>query len=231
MNNTVALKIEDFIGHQVEAEVSISGYVGKVNRKLTGRIIYSGYNESLMFKPKHSRSKGYLIESENDIHSVNIIRRDNKNNRFYIEEYNKRDQYEMELNKRFEKEKTRREEQERLRKEQIELERKKKLEVEQRRIEEAKSLGGYEELEKEVISFYESFKDEFFNENFVKKTYIPILNKLINKGISNVNDYPRYYFDKKHNPKFCRLIEMKLNVKLKNTQKGNIEILNDYLAS
>lgn len=227
MTNAVTLKIEDYIGHFVEAEVSLRDYTRKVKMKLTGRIIYSGYNASLMFKPKGSRNKGYFIE---DIHSVNIIRKDNKNNRYYIEEYNKREQYEIELNRRLKEEETRRQEQERMRKEQFELERKKKLEYEEKKIEEAKSLGGYEELEKEVISFYQSFKGEFFNENFVKKTFIPILNKLINKGIKNVNDYPKYYFDKKHNPKFCKLIEMKLNIKLKNTQKGNVEILNNYLA-
>jgi hypothetical protein len=65
----------------------------------------------------------------------------------------------------------------------------------------------------------------------VKSTYIPILNKLANKAINNISEYPKYYFCKKQNPKFCALIEKLLNIKLTNTQKGNVDKINQYLAN
>lgn len=220
--NTIETKvnINEVIGHYVEAEITLKGYLGKVKEILTGRIIYSEYNASLFFKPKGSRNKGYIIENESDIHFVNIIRKDNKSHIYYKELYKNKYHFEEEYAKRIEKEKEQRQEQQRIRQEKFELERKKKQEREQQQINEAKQLGGYEELEKEVIDFYESFEGEFYNEKFIKNTYIPILNKLIHKSINTVNEYPKHYFCKKRNPKFVKLIETKLNVKLGNTQKG-----------
>lgn len=225
------VKIEDVLGHYVDVDVSLKGYPDKVRRTLTGRVIYSAHNASLFFKPKGSRNKGYFIENENDVHSVTIIRKDNKNNRFYVDMYNNREKFEIEFQKRLEKEEKERQREKDLRQEMFELERKKKREKEQKEIEVARQLGGYDELEKEVIGFYESFKDEHFNERLVKNTYIPILNKLIHKSIDDVNDYPKYFFCKKHNPKFTKLVETMTNIKLGNTQKGNVELLNRYLAS
>lgn len=230
--NTISnLKIEDVIGHYVEAEVSLKGYFEKSKHTLIGRIVYSEYNASLLFKPKGSKGKGYIIENENDIHSVKVVRKDNKNNKYYLEAYNNRDKFEQALNERLKKEDEERLEQERLREERIKLKRKLEQEKKQKEIDEAKSLGGYEELENEVIEFYQSFEGEFFNESFVRSTYVPILNKLIHKAIDSVSEYPKYYFDKKHNPKFTELIERMTNIKLGNTQKGNVEILNSYLAN
>ncbi len=34
-------------------------------------------------------------------------------------------------------------------------------------------VAGYDTLENDVINFYQSFQDEFFNEELVKSTYIP----------------------------------------------------------
>lgn len=232
MTNVIVanVNIMDVIGHYVEAELSLNGWTGKVKQNLTGRIVYSEYNASLFFKPKGSRNKGYAID-ENDIYSVKIIRKDNKENIYWMEAYSNKDQAEIKLKERLELEEKKREEQYKQRQERIELERKLEQEKIEKEIEKAKSLGGYEDLENDVISFYQSFEGEFFNEKFVKDTYIPILNKLIHKAIDNVGEYPKYYFDKKHNPKFTKLIETKLNIKLGNTQKGNIEKLNHYLAS
>lgn len=231
MTVNTLIKIEDVLGHYVEADVSLKGYVGKVRQTLTGRIIYSEYNASLFFKPKGSKNRGYFIESEEDVHSVKIIRKDNKNHKYYKEVYKNKEQYEKEYFKRMEKEKEEKEKQRQLRQERIEQERQRKLEKEQQEINEAKKLDGYEKLEKEVIDFYESFEGEFYNERLVKNTYVPLLNKLIHKAIPNVNDYPKYYFCKRNNLKFSKLIERKLNIKLGNTQKGNVEVLNNYLQS
>jgi flagellar biosynthesis GTPase FlhF len=230
MNTTISsVNVNEVIGHYVEAELTLNGrYGGEVTKIMEGRIIYSTYQASLFFKPKGNKNKGYSIE-ESDILSVNIIRKDNKENQYYKEAYSNKEHFEQELNKRLEKEAERREEERKARQERFEVAQQRKQEQEQKAIEEAKQLGGYDELEKEVIQFYQSFEGEFFNENFVKNTYIPILNNLINKGIKNVNDYPKYYFYKKHNPKFCALIERKLNIKLGNTQKGNVSLLNNYL--
>lgn len=231
MEVNTLIKIEDVLGHYVEADVSLKSYFGKVRQTLTGRIIYSEYNASLLFKPKWSKNQCYFIESESDIHSVNIIRKDNKKHKYYKEIYKNKEQYEKEYFKRMEKEKEEKEKQRQLRQERIEQERQRKLEKEQQEINEAKKLGGYEKLEKEVIDFYKSFEGEFYNERLIKNIYVPLLNKLIHKAIPNVNDYPKYYFCKRNNPKFCKLIERKLNIKLGNTQKGNVEILNNYLQS
>lgn len=225
------VNIENVLGHFVEAELTLNSWYGRVKQTLQGRIIYSEYNASLFFKPKHSKNRGYLIDSENDIHSVTIIRKDNKQHAYYIEAYKNREYYEEQYNKRLKEEDRQRQKEHELRTQQLEQERQRKKEKEQKEINEAKKLGGYDELEKEVISFYESFEGEFYNENFVKTIVVPLLNKLIHKGINNVNDYPKYYFDKNHNTKFCMLIEKKLGIKLPRTQKGSVEALNKYLSA
>lgn len=228
---TEKINLNEVIGHFVEAEISLQGYVGKVKTNLTGRIIYSEYNASLFFKPKGSKSKGYFIENVNDIHTVKIIRKDKASNEYYNSTYDQREKFENELNERMELIRKQQEENERQRKEQFEMERKKEQEKKEIEINEAKNLGGYDELEKEVIDYYQSFKEDFFNEKFVKTTYIPIINKLLNKAINDITEYPKHYFDKKRNPKFCALIEKKLNIKLTATQKGNVDKINQYLAS
>lgn len=225
------INVSEVIGHYVEADISVKGYYGKTRINMNGRIIYSEYNATLFFKPKGSKNRGYFIESEEDVHSVKIIRKDNKNHKYYKEVYENKEQYEKEYFKRLKKEEEEKEKQRQLRQERMEQERQRKLEKEQQEINEAKKLDGYEELEKEVIDFYESFEGEFYNERFVKNTYVPLLNKLIHKAIPNVNDYPKHYFCKRNNPKFSKLIERKLNIKLGNTQKGNVELINNYLAS
>jgi flagellar biosynthesis GTPase FlhF len=230
MTTLTKVNVMDVIGHVVESEISVNGYYGKVNLNLTGRIIYSDYNASLFFKPKGSKNKGYIIESEEDILNVKVTRKDKENHEYYKKVYENKEQSEIRLSQRLQKEEEARQEQNKRRQEEIAENKRRKEEKEKQFIEEARSLGNYEELEKEVITFYQSF-DEFFNENFVKNTYIPILNKLINKAVSSVEEFPKYYFDKKHNPKFTNLIETKLNIKLGNTQKGNVDKLNQYLAS
>ena len=226
MNN-----INDVLGHFVEAEVSVKGWSGKNKTVLTGRIIYSSYNASLFFKPKNSKNRGYIIENEDDIHSVKITRKDNKSNKYYSEEYDNRDQFEQQFNERQEREQMEREKRVQLRKERFEMDRKKDQEKKKEEVIQAKLLGGYEELEKEVIDFYESSNIEFFNESFVRTTVVPLLNKLIHKSINNVNEYPKHYFDKKRNSKFCTVMENKLGIKLTNTQKGNVEKINKYLIA
>lgn len=230
MSVNTLVKIENILGHYVEADITTKGYFGKTRVELVGRIIYSDYFASLFFKPKNSRNKGYLIENGNDVHSVKIIRKDKKKNEYYVNLYSNKHKHEWELQERLEREKRELQKQEEERRRQFELKRKKEQEERQREIEEAKNLGGYEKLEKEVIDFYKSFKNEYFNENLVKNTYIPILNKLIHKAINNVDEYPKHFFCKRNNPKFTKLIEIKLNLKLTNTQQKNTEILNKYLA-
>jgi hypothetical protein len=225
------ININEVMGHYVEAEISFISWSGKSKHTLEGRIIYSDHNASLFFKPKNSKNKGYFIEDENDIHSVKIIRKDNRNNEYYIAAYNNREKSEQKLNKRLEKEEEERKEQDRLRKERFEMERRKEQEDKEKEINDAKNLGGYDTLENDVVNFYQSFKDEFFNEEFVKSTYIPILNKLVHKSIDNVDGYSKHFFSKERNPKFCALIENKLNIKLPKTQKGSIEVLNKYLSA
>jgi uncharacterized protein YhaN len=228
---TLNVDINNIIGHMVEAKLNLDGCFGKVEKTMIGHIVYSEYNASLFFKPKGSKNKGYLINDKSDIISAAIVRRNNKQNSYYKEIYANNEYYKMELEKRKEEERKQRKEQNRLNKERFELERQRQKDEEQKEIDEAKKLGGYEELEKEVISYYQSFEEEYFNERFVKTIVVPVLNKLINKGIENVNVYPKHYFDKKRNHKFCTMIEKYLDVKLTNTQKGNVQILNNYLAS
>lgn len=228
VNNKV--NVNEVIGHFVEAELSLNSWYGKVKQRLVGRIIYSEYNASLFFKPKGNKNRGYLIENEDDIHSVAIIRKDNKNHKYYAEAYDNKEVYEIEREKRLEAERKRREKEEQLRRERFEMERQIEKEKKQKEIDEARQLGGYDELEKEVFDYYNSFEGEFYNENFVKTIVMPLLNKLIHKSIENVNAYPKYYFDKKHNKKFCALIEKRLGIKLPNTQKGSVEVLNKYLS-
>lgn len=58
-----------------------------------------------------------------------------------------------------------------------------------------------------------------------------MLIKIIYKGINDITIYPKHFFDKRNNPRFCKLLELKTEIKLANTQKKNIEILNEYLVS
>lgn len=226
------MDIKKYLGHMVEAEMSLKGYYGKVSQVLTGRIIYSEYNASLFFKPKGNRNKSYLIESEEDIHSVSIVRKDNRQHKHYIEVYNNKDFYEKQYHERIKREREEYKKQEQLRLEKFQRERQEEKERKQKEIETAKKLGGYDELSKEAHEHYKSvYGDDFYNENFLNETILPILNKLIHKSIDNVNEYPKHFFDKKRNKAFCGLLENKLNIKLKNTQKGNVELLNDYLNS
>lgn len=219
--------IESVLGHVIEAELTLQGYFGSVKQTLVGRIIYSAYQGSLFFIPKGNRSKGYSINLSS-IHNVKILKKDKKKHEEYLSFYIQREQIEKDIN---EISRLKREENERIRKERFEQERKIRKENREREINEAKILGGYDDLEKEVIVFYESYGMDTFSESFVKNTTVPLLNKLMNKGIENVNDYPKHYFDKKRNPRLCALIEKKLNIKLLNTQKGNVEKLNQYLIS
>ena len=223
----MSVNIENVIGHVVEAEITLTGYFGSSKQIKKGRIIYSTYQNSLFFLPTGSRSKGFIID-ETAIHSVEIVKKDKSKHEEYLTLYRHREQLEKE-----QAERRQREWEERNRLEKERRDRKRELEIEKREkeINEAKELGGYDELEQEVITYYKSFEDANFNESYVKNTVVPLLNKLINKGISNVNEYPKYYFDKKHNPKMCALIEKKLSIKLLNTQKGNVEKLNQYLVS
>ncbi len=232
MTTLTKINIEEVIGHFVEAELSLVNYWGgKVNQKMTGRIIFSEYNASLFFMPKGSKNKGYTID-EDDILYVNIIRKDKTKHEYYVNAYNQREKAELKLEDRLEEEQRQREENARLRKEEFERVQREKEEAKQREIESAKQLGGYEELENEVIAFYES-TGEFYNENTVKTIFLPILNKLIHKSITNVNDYPKHYFgkNKNGNPRFCKLIEKYLEIKLPSTQKASVEMLNEYLMS
>lgn len=225
------MKIQDYIGHTVEAEMTLDGYFGKTDIKKEGKIIYSGYNASLFFKPKHSRNKGYLINDEENIHNVRIIRKNNKDNKMYWEAYQRAEEFEREYKIRTEQEADERARMQEERKKHFEEERRRKEEQKQQEINEARDLGGYEQLEKDVINFYNSFDGEFFNENFVKTVITPLLNKLVHKSIENVNEYPKYFFGKNSQPKFCALLEKKLNIKLPKTQKGSVAALNEYLSA
>ncbi|PAV30216.1 hypothetical protein CIL05_07045 [Virgibacillus profundi] len=223
---TVAtINIEEILGHMVKAEISVNGMLGTTRINEEGRIVYSLHNQSLFFLPKGKRNKGYAIRGEENIHSVEIIKKDNKKHNEYINDYLNREQLERD---HIERRREHNKQQEQARKEQFDRERQREKAAKEKEIKEAKALGGYEELENEVIELYEQ-DGEFYNESFVKTFTVPLLNKLINKSIPNINEYNKHYFDKKRNPKLCKLIEAKLNIKLVNTQKGNVIKLNEYL--
>lgn len=220
--------INNVIGHFVKAELELTGYFGKVLKTMEGRIIYSTYQGSLIFLPKGKRNYGYKI-SEDDIKSVEIIRKDKAKHEEYLSLYKEREAIEKERQERLKREY---EEKEKERQEMFkrkEQERKDKINAE---IEEAKQAGNYEEIRQEVIDYYKSFMGDFYPESFVENIAVPLIVKIVNKAISNVEEhYPKYYFDKKTNPKLCHLLEVKTGIKLTNTQKRNVQIINEYLTN
>jgi len=217
-----AISIEEILGHLGEIEYTSNGYFGNITKVEEGRVIYSVNNQSLFFLPKGNSNSGFKIS---DIHDFKLIRKDNRKHEMYINVYLNREQLEDEYTKERDDNYKK---QEQLRKAHIENRKRLYKEAKQKEIQESKSLGGYDELEKDVIELYE--KDgKFYNESFVKKTIVPLLNNLIHKSIPDMSQYPKHYFDKKRNTKFCKMLESKLSIKLKNTQKGNIDILNGYL--
>lgn len=233
MQDTKNIVIEEVIGHMVAASFITNGMFGKARVSKEGRIIYSIDNQSLFFLPKGARSKGYTLEHE-DIESVILIRKDSKKHKEYLHVYINRQELINEQSKRKEEQnKLFWEQQKQLRQEQqkyFEQKRQQEREATQKEISEVESLGGYDELKQEAHSLYQDlYNGDFYNESFLSDVVLPIVNKLIHKSINSVNDYPKHYFDKKRNKGFCKLIENKINIKLKNTQKGNVEILNNYL--
>lgn len=222
------INIEGVIGHFVKAEVELTGYFGNVLKTLEGRIIYSTYQGSLFFLPKGKRKLGYKI-SEDDIKSVEIIRKDKVKHEEYLSLYKERETIEQERRERLKREYEMREKERQKRIEQQKREREAKIQAE---IEEAKQIGDYERIRQEVVDYYKSFKDDFYSESFVENIAVPLIVKITNKVISNVEEaYPKHYFDKKRNPKLCHLLEMKTGIKLTNTQKRNVQIINEYLMS
>lgn len=219
-----AINIEEILGHLGEIRYTSKGYLGDITKVEEGRVIYSVSNQSLFFLPKGNSNRGFEVS---EIYDFKLIRKDNRKHEVYINDYLNREQLENEY---IEEREERYKKQEQLRKAHLESRKRLDKESKQKEIQESKSLGGYDELEKDIIEFYE--KDgEFYNESFVKETLIPLINKLIHKSISDMSDYPKHYFDKKRNTKFCKMLESKLGIKLKNTQKGNIDILNGYLKN
>lgn len=222
------ISIENVIGHFVKAEIELEGYFESVLKTLEGRIIYSTYQGSLFFLPKGKRNQGYKI-NEDDIKSIEIIRKDKAKHEEYLPLYKERETIEKERQERLKREY---EEKEKERQEMFkrkEQERKDKINAE---IEEAKQIGDYERVRQEVIDYYKSFKDDFYSESFVENIAVPLIVKIANKVISNVEEaYPKHYFDKRRNPKLCHLLEVKTGIKLTNTQKGNVQKINEYLTS
>lgn len=219
-----AFKIEEIIGHMVKAKIVVEGLGGYIRQlqELEGRIIYSVYQEAYMFMKKGARNKGILIDI-NDIKEIEILKKDNQKHKEEKEKLNKKEELIKEKQER-QREEHKRQEEERER--QREEREKAKQERIKKDLEEAKSQEGGEELEREVK---EAYGEKFHNNSFINENVLPLLSKLINKNIENVDDYPKYYFSKKDNPIFTGLIEKKLNIKLPNTQKGAVKTINEYL--
>ena len=91
------------------------------------------------------------------------------------------------------------------------------------------NLDEYEALEKEVFAYYEWAYGERLPKKQVTNTLVPLLYKLINKQISDVNEYPSQYFDCKKYRLFCFLIEKKLKFRLNKSESQNVKRINQYL--
>ena len=221
---------DEVLGHMALVEFEGNGYFGKVRVQKEGRLIYSDYQAALFFMAKGNKNKGNIIRNESDIKSVTIIRKDNKKNALYNEMYSNHQIALQMKNERLDREAQQREEERNHREEERKRIQEEEQRVQEQQLLEASALGDYASLEEEALSFYEN-SGEPYNENFVKSTIVPMLAKIKHKAIDDIGVYKKYMFDKKNNPRFCKLLEMKTGVKLANTQKKNVEILNQYLKS
>lgn len=227
MTNEVALKIEEMFGHMAKITLKPANALSETT--MDGKLVYSMYNASIFFMPKGSRSNGYIIESVDDIVAFEITRKNNKENAYQNELYGRREEAEQQLAERLEKEHQAYKEREERRKKAYAQKMDEEEKEIQREIAEASTLCDYEAFENEVLTFYES-TGEPYSESAVKTIFVPMLVKLVYKGIDDVSEYPKHYFDKKRNPRFCTILEKKTGLKLANTQKKNVELIDDYLS-
>lgn len=220
------VNIPEVIGHLAEVEFMSEGYFGSNRVVKEGRIIFSVYQAKLMLKPKGARNKGYSL-SEKDILSVKVIKKDKKNHEHYLSLYQDRERLVEEENERQENMRAaqkKREEEQRLRRKQEEEHKKNQMMLKLRQ------LGNYDVLIDEMLAFYKvESNGKYFNEHTVQDILAPVAQQLIHLAVTDVNDFPKYYFCKERMPIFSRYLEQKLGVKFSSTQKGNVEILNVYL--
>lgn len=225
---TTKINIEEIIGHVVKATFWGTSFFGDVKLTKEGRVIYSAYQGTLMFKEKGARNKAYPL-TEDKLLSVEMIRKDKKNHELYSAIYAKKEELvEREQNRQKKEAEYRRLQREKA----IEEEKLRKAAKIQEEIDEADSLPGYAELKQELINYYEQeYKGEFYNSDFVLTTLAPIAQQIIHKSLPNVDKYPKYYFCKDRMHKFTGFLELKTGVKFGKTQSGNVAKLNKFLSN